>query len=382
MSNFSAESSIHGVNLVFNKNKSKFVRISWCLLLVLSFCGNLYYLYNSFIKFKFSPDIAIKKIERKSTDFPMSALTFCPKIFTNNKTKIYQPPTNKSQCELHAANMQWCDFDYISMIEPFCKEYDLENINVMELVNESAFTDYLTAFAYDHDYGLSILTSAGYCFSINIQPKEIYNEDVVIDAFKLPSFQNFPNTEWTVEKGYFSKNSGYPFRINRERNYGFYFDFKSEDILNVCNSMVVILHLPNEIPTIYHKTIPISFKYRTYIDVTAVSHRTDESLREYPPEVRKCYFDGERKLKLFKTYSKAHCELECKINDTILNCDCVLFWMPRDNATKVCTLNGVKCARNMFETQMFRNVLFCNCLPPCHEIKYDFYANNVINYLE
>jgi acid-sensing ion channel, other len=40
--------------------------------------------------------------------------------------------------------------------------------------------------------------------------------------------------------------------------------------------------------------------------------KSDESLQSIAPATRKCYFEGERKLKFFKIYTQSNCELECE----------------------------------------------------------------------
>ena len=95
------------------------------------------------------------------------------------------------------------------------------------------------------------------------------------------------------------------------------------------------------------------------------SHKTDESLRGIDPDQRKCYFEGERSLKFFKSYTKAHCEWECKANTTLKSCGCVKYSMPRDKRTKVCSLSQLDCVVKTPSGQ-------CNCLQPCIDVKYAY----------
>jgi acid-sensing ion channel, other len=95
------------------------------------------------------------------------------------------------------------------------------------------------------------------------------------------------------------------------------------------------------------------------------SHKKDEALRRFPPELRKCYFDGERVLKYFKTYSTALCEWERFTNETLKICGCVKFSMPRDSETPICNLTSLECVANVSTSQQ-------NCLPPCIDLKYSF----------
>jgi acid-sensing ion channel, other len=103
--------------------------------------------------------------------------------------------------------------------------------------------------------------------------------------------------------------------------------------------------------------------------VKAKSRKTDDALREFSPESRKCYFEGEKPLKFFKTYTKLNCEWECKTNDILQDCDCVLYNMPRDIHTKVCDIIQTKnCDPNPSE---------CNCYAPCNDLIYELTSENM-----
>jgi amiloride-sensitive sodium channel len=99
--------------------------------------------------------------------------------------------------------------------------------------------------------------------------------------------------------------------------------------------------------------------------VTPKSHRTDEALRRFDPEQRKCYFEGERQLKYFKAYTKAHCEWECRSNATLKHCGCVKFSMPRDKYMPVCNLSMLACILDVKSS-------FCDCYQPCIDLKYGY----------
>lgn len=136
-------------------------------------------------------------------------------------------------------------------------------------------------------------------------------------------------------------------------------------------AMNVIFHLPNEMPTKFHPKIPIVFGTYNQIFYSVKSYRTDESIRHYLPDVRECYFEGERNLKFFKTYSKAHCEVECMANLTLEACNCSIFWMPRSNSTKICGLSEFTCSTRFASRLNEKEKEKCGCYPPCNNIKYE-----------
>lgn len=57
---------------------------------------------------------------------------------------------------------------------------------------------------------------------------------------------------------------------------------------------------------------------------------TDESLRQWKPEDRGCYFDNERALLFFRLYTSRNCVTECQANITLAKCKCSLLGQPRE----------------------------------------------------
>lgn len=148
---------------------------------------------------------------------------------------------------------------------------------------------------------------------------------------------------------------------------------------NVCSlkTYTIIPHLPNEIPTEFHHTrFNLHYTEKLGIEMQAKSVRTDDSLRRISPDRRNCFFEGERSLKFFKSYSRAHCNLECIANLTLEKCNCVQFFMPRDKNTTVCTYTQLECILNA--TRDFGSIyteeelLACACYSPCNDIKYSY----------
>lgn len=135
------------------------------------------------------------------------------------------------------------------------------------------------------------------------------------------------------------------------------------------------MHLPNEVPTPFHESYPFEFGRNIKYQLTAVNYRSDEALRAFNPLRRNCYFDGERKLTFFKTYTKPHCDYECMANYTLESCGCVKFSMPRDAKTRTCDLIEATCFNNAMEnwsnnSKTSNSDKPCDCLSTCTNIKY------------
>lgn len=115
------------------------------------------------------------------------------------------------------------------------------------------------------------------------------------------------------------------------------------------------------------------------IELSAKRYRSEEAMRRFSPDKRKCYYENERKLKLFPSYTKYQCDYECMINQTLEYCDCVKFSMPRDNSTPICEIRRAYCYNDAMNEWPPYNVtdqksLPCDCFPTCNDIKYSVEA--------
>lgn len=120
--------------------------------------------------------------------------------------------------------------------------------------------------------------------------------------------------------------------------------------------------------TLFDKT----FQYMDFFIYTK-SYRADDALRSFSPQLRNCYFEGEKVLKYFKTYTKAMCEYECNTNFTLSVCGCVQFSMPRGKNTRICRIDEMNCIYSLPKVK-------CDCLSPCFDIRYSYrYDKAVIN---
>ncbi|KAH0815247.1 hypothetical protein GEV33_007544 [Tenebrio molitor] len=114
---------------------------------------------------------------------------------------------------------------------------------------------------------------------------------------------------------------------------------------------------------------------------------TSDSVRAYSKQRRRCYFQSERHLQYFKIYSSVNCDMECLANYTLDVCDCVNFYMPRDNTSNICGTAMVDCMRDAEQDMYLKNLkrklekyknlkrpksqTHCDCLPLCTDLSYD-----------
>lgn len=79
---------------------------------------------------------------------------------------------------------------------------------------------------------------------------------------------------------------------------------------STCRPPTFVVHSPYELPI--GKTLTqFSYKKQVNVWITPEIIETDDELRSFTPDERNCYFQDERKLKYFKTYTKNNCEFEC-----------------------------------------------------------------------
>lgn len=186
--------------------------------------------------------------------------------------------------------------------------------------------------------------------------------------------------QWTLEDGYVSSNRVFPYRIKKGVNDKIKLNLllKVSQSLNLCersrNSYMLILHMPNEMPTKYHEYAYLGLHSNHIISLTAKSYAYDKAFADYSPSMRNCYFQHEKKLQFFKTYTKPHCIIECLADFTLKSCGCIKFSTPRAPDVPVCGLNQTACirkaTRSWDERENSNNKVLCKCLPSCSIIKY------------
>ncbi|XP_054280133.1 pickpocket protein 11-like [Macrosteles quadrilineatus] len=147
---------------------------------------------------------------------------------------------------------------------------------------------------------------------------------------------------------------------------------QTADSENICeyaiNEIVSItIHSPNEIPLNNGLVSEIRVYKNFTVDVLITPKITlARDLEQYTPQQRGCYFVHEKRLSMFKFYTKNNCDIECYINSTVSSCGCVPMLYPRPNKTvKVCVANCEPAAHN------------CGCLPDCNSLKYEYVTKDI-----
>jgi amiloride-sensitive sodium channel len=247
----------------------------------------------------------------------------------------------------------------------------------------------ILGFCYDYEQDSSCnikssLFEYGLCFTYNIQNyDQIFNQKILsgdFDVYKVNDI-NLTNIQWTLEDGYFNViDYVYPVRAEKKNSFNFHSmfyagDYNYEYCKNVGEGYKAIFHMPNEMPTPFHDYQFVPVRNIKNVFITGKSYKMDKRLQKFPPDTRGCYFEGEKTLKYFKSYTKAHCDYECMTNYTFKHCGCVKFSMPRSSGMRVCDLEDGNClfhAINSWSEQTISktSMMPCDCYPPCNNIKY------------
>ena len=189
----------------------------------------------------------------------------------------------------------------------------------------------------------------------------------------------------------------YPWSTQAGVDFGLEINFKMNKLYEGCYDYdSFIVHPPNELP-IYSDIIRFEDLVTTDVVITPEIIKTDNNLKSLDVNVRKCYFDDERKLKYFKVYTQRNCEQEClteiskrtfKFKTLILmtlylvysDCGCVPFYSIRNASTDLCNFRRyIQCAVKFEEysdfkkhDHMYKSQGVCNCLPLCNYVSYSY----------
>jgi acid-sensing ion channel, other len=152
-------------------------------------------------------------------------------------------------------------------------------------------------------------------------------------------------------------------------------------MFDLCKFWAFTVHSPFELPGSYEddtETCELHFGVDVDVLITPEIIYTDKALRSYEPEKRGCYFEGEKKLKFFKVYTRRNCEVECFAQYNYTDgrdneIDCVPYYMPRNNESQICDHRFeffVQFTNFFFQSDLYGDLSDCKCLEACDSINY------------
>ncbi|XP_018903260.2 pickpocket protein 28-like isoform X1 [Bemisia tabaci] len=242
------------------------------------------------------------------------------------------------------------------------------------------------------DYMQTVFTPYGLCFTFNPLPMtSLYSKHAIPLIKKQQELGNSGrlldrNTSWTLEKGYDTQSFNWaemvPLRTvgdERRQPLGAAISLDLHDYDDTCYAGFRGYHLSVHSPTEtasspIHSWYPIVHGALNQLKLKVHLKQTSESMRSWPVKKRGCYFDNERHLYYFSTYSERNCVSECLSNRSFTVCNCVPLHLPRTAEMAVCGSSTIGCVLDTFDSKGgFRAA--CNCLPSCTEIRYEVFSN-------
>lgn len=200
------------------------------------------------------------------------------------------------------------------------------------------------------DLFTELITDEGVCYTFNMMKYQDFYKNTISDSLKFPK-HNKSSDDWKFEDGYVNFNADvYPQRVlgsGHRAGLNIKLFVKESAIDYSCKGAVqgfkIALHTPGELPRLSVQFYQVPLKQQVLMTVSPQVITTAPGLKSYTPESRQCYFNSEKQLKFFQTYTQSNCELECLTDFTIRICGCVKFSMPHDNDTPVCDRTKVDC---------------------------------------
>lgn len=253
------------------------------------------------------------------------------------------------------------------------------------------------------------VSDEGICYTFNmLDGSEMFHKDMLDEQLRYP--KNGQKSDWFLEKEYDSiKLKVYPHRVigsGIEAGLSIELKMNKSNLNPGCKRGIqgfrLTLHNPLEIPQVSKRFYSVPLQKQTTISVEPRMIYSSKDVKGYDPVSRQCYFSNEKTLKFFKTYTKSSCELECLAGQILSSCGCVLFAMPRENTTAICSYSKLECAyeaeknfttreleikllekklkrdlkhgkisKNDKQFETLKSMELCSCLPACTSLKYD-----------
>lgn len=382
------------------------------------FFGMVFYASENYIKWKIRPEITINTDSIPSHSVPFPAVTICsPLIIKSGFTNLSKYYTGFSKNEnislevrsLVEASYQVCKDSLNWLRNPFI-DSDSFDQNTVKILNETSpsFEDtflicILGLFDGCEELFIRTLTDDGYCFTYNLVGyHSIFKDNIStdFDSYKrtkiLKSWEQFIDREyhndfvepetskWSLDSGYTDDDKFVQPQKAIRTKLEIRMMMENMELKNFCelrrNTYKIILHPPNELPTMFHTENFLELKYSKEISITAEPVTTDVSLKDFKPENRGCYFENERSLRFFRSYTQINCEYECMINFTMTKCNCVKFSMPRSENTTICNDKDLDCYEELIDgwPESYwrgqdtgdRSKFPCDCIQSCNQINY------------
>ena len=133
----------------------------------------------------------------------------------------------------------------------------------------------------------------------------------------------------------------------------------------------VVLHDPSEPANMRLKSLEVPLGQSSKVYITPTATVTDATGRALSQDGRHCRLREEtRGLKVFQTYSREACVLECQLSQAVQRCGCHPWDYPiiTEQESNFCDAFGYIC----FEEMMENNTVVCDCPMDCDSVQYSY----------
>ncbi|XP_050514292.1 pickpocket protein 28-like isoform X1 [Diabrotica virgifera virgifera] len=394
---------IHGLRY-FGEKRSMFEKICWFVVFVTSLMVCIAVIYKVYKKWQFAPIMVnFSSDEKDINEIPFPAVTICGEVRVSKEHFNYSHVLKNLVEKKELKPTELKHLQYMSLLCAENKIYCHEIPNVTTIDEEfytflaegkTPFFDSCVWMGKDFDCNnifRPIVTDEGLCYTFNmLEPKDIFNDISFIPEFDhKPEYPTFSH-QWSVDYGY-APDAGvdtYPRRAllaGSTNSLVVNMYINPNDIDYACTSFQgfqIVLHQAVRYPLVQTHYFRVPMRKAIVVAITPVQMISSDDVKEYVPEKRECYMQGEKDLKFFSNYSQNNCQLECISNYTKLRCGCVAFYMPRETNTPICgngNRNCMKQVRNSLDwrklhlsiTSAGNNYNECGCLPMCTMLDYE-----------
>uniref|UniRef100_A0A1B0BH49 Uncharacterized protein n=1 Tax=Glossina palpalis gambiensis TaxID=67801 RepID=A0A1B0BH49_9MUSC len=432
LAEYSKSTSIHGIRYIFEIHRPFYEKIYWIVLMLISLYFATSLIRESYLKWMDSPvivgfDETLVPVHK----IPFPTITICPEIkmetevfdFANISQQIwseiekYQQFENLSNItdddlQRFVATLQTCESEVFDRFAPYMPKNLIFDVpqNLLDLAVRTnvtmLFGKWNGRFYFCSNLFKYVLTDEGVCYQFNgLDVEDMYRElDYIPQADRtkidynnyfdgeLPPFNNITGA-WSLDNGYVGQGfNSYPQRmvLTSARNglfvilNGFEHNF-DYSCRNFKQGYKVFLNSPESIPLTTGNYILVPHNDEVLVSIIPHYVMSAKNLHDIEPKKRQCFFNDERYLRYFKSYSQNNCQIECLVNYTISKCGCVKYWMPKPTAIPFCSLEDVFCYTNAEEEMILKiqnqtnekikddNVkVMCDCMPSCNSLDYDF----------
>ncbi|GAB0099481.1 hypothetical protein DMENIID0001_153430 [Sergentomyia squamirostris] len=384
------KSTVHGVKYLAEEDRPAWEKILWIILFALSIfaCGKL--IERAWSKLSNNP-LAVTFAEKAVhiTQIPFPAVTICTSVkfrstafsfsnYTDHPEKYkYWKETYRNLGQL-CENFDPMPGDLDDSILNRIRDVGPTDLDMMKVLTFR--DDKLDVGEYFHES----FTSEGLCYTFNRLPlADIYTSDCVFSQ-QNESFPFQSKINWTVETGFGNHQEFYPLRASNTRQESgltIILQLTKKDIDIACRRSVgftIQFHSPSDVPRMDEHAVIIPVDRFAQLAIEPNIINTPRNIEIYPPEKRQCFFNSERQLQHFRIYSERNCKMECLANWTLAICNCVQFFMPRNNSVPICGPSAKYCIEKCLTVMDRPDVAIdnitvpkCNCMPSCVTLSYN-----------